>query len=151
MEVAGIASAPAPAQPAPDAGDSGCLIATAACGTELAPQVQVLREYRDGTLPATGSGSAFMSAFSAAYYSLSPHAADLEREHPAFRQAVAAVIAPLLHALHVAALADPHSEASVALHGAAAVLLAAGMYVGVPVAGAAVLRGRLRRWRRRRR
>ena len=148
VEVAEIASEPAPAQPAPDAGDSGCLIATAAYGTELAPQVQALREYRDGTLLATRSGSAFMSAFSAAYYSFSPHVADLEREHPAFRQAVAAMIAPLLHALHIAALADPHSEASVALHGAAALLLVAGMYVGVPTAGAAVLRGRLRRPRR---
>ena len=67
-------------QPAvPSADDSGCLIATAAHGIELAPQVQALREYRDGTLLATGSGSAFMSAFSAAHYSFSPYVADLER------------------------------------------------------------------------
>ena len=61
-------------------------IATAAHGTELAAQVQALREYRDGTLLATGSGSAFMSAFSAAYYSFSPHMADLENEYPALRR-----------------------------------------------------------------
>ena len=149
VEVAEAASVPQPQQPsAPDAYDSGCLIATAAHGTELAPQVQALREYRDGTLLATGSGSAFMSAFSAAYYSFSPHVADLGREYPAFRQAVAAMIAPMLHALHVAALADPGSEASVALHGIAALLIVAGLYVGAPAAGAAVaaraLRGRRR-------
>ena len=138
VEVAGIVSVPQPEQPAaPGEDDSGCLIATAAHGTELAPQVQALREYRDGTLLATGSGSAFMSAFSAAYYSFSPHVADLEREHPAFRQAVAVLIAPMLHALSVAALADPGSEASVAAHGVAAILLAAGMYAAAPSGAAA--------------
>ena len=160
VDVAEIVSVPQPAQPPPgpvptddsgwgdpdvggynasppDADDSGCLIATAAHGTELAPQVQALREYRDGTLLETGSGSAFMSAFSAAYYSFSPHVADIEREYPAFRQAVAAAIAPMLHALQVAALADPDSEGSVALHGIAALLLVVGLYVGVPSAGAA--------------
>ena len=148
MEVAGIVSVPQPQQPppAPDEDDSGCLIATAAHGTELAPQVQALREYRDGTLLETGSGSAFMSAFSAAYYSFSPHVADLEREYPALRQAVAAAIAPMLHALQVAALADPDSEESVALHGVAALMLVMGLYVGVPAAATAAaaraLRGR---------
>ena len=120
------------------------LIATAAHGTEIAPQVQALREYRDGTLLATGSGSAFMSAFSAAYYSFSPYVADLEREHPAFRQAVSVLIAPMLHALSVAALADPNSEASVAVHGIAAVLLAMGLYAGAPAGAAAATM----RWRR---
>ena len=112
--------------------DSACLIATAAHGTELAPQVQALCGDGDGTLLATGSGSAFMSAFSAAYYSFSPHVADLEREYPAFRQAAAAAIAPMLHALHVEALADPSSEESVVLHGIAALLLVMGLYVGLP-------------------
>ncbi len=151
VEVAGIVSVPQPPEP-PSADDSGCLIATAAHGTELAPQVQALREYRDGTLLATGSGSAFMSAFSAAYYSFSPYVSDLEREHPAFRQAAAVLIAPMLHALSVAALADPNSEASVAAHGVAAVLLAMGMYVGAPAGAAAAtlrwMRGRSRPGRR---
>ena len=145
VEAAGIVSVPQPEQPAaPGEDDSGCLIATAAHGTELAPQVQALREYRDGTLLATGYGSAFMSAFSAAYYSFSPHVADIEREHPAFRQAVSALIAPMLHALSVAALADPDSEASVAAHGVAALLLVAGLYVAAPAGAAAVAL----RWRR---
>ena len=134
----------------PGAGTSGgegggCLIATAAYGTELAPQVQALREYRDETLLATGPGSAFMSAFSAAYYSFSPHMADLEREHPALRHAVAALAAPMLHLLQVAAWADPASDISVVAHGAAAALLVAGMYAGMPAAGAALVVGAVRR------
>ncbi len=60
-------------------GGGGCLAATAAYGTELAPQVQALREYRDATLMATGHGQAPMSTFSAAHCAFSPHAADLER------------------------------------------------------------------------
>ncbi len=131
---------PEPAAPgAGGAAGGGCLIATAAHGTELAPQVQALREYRDETLMSTGHGRAIMPAFSAAYYSFSPHVADMEREHPAVRQAVAALIAPLLYALQAAALADHGSDASVLAHGAAAALLAAGLYAGVPAAAGAGL------------
>ena len=145
-DAAGVAPPPgAPA--APDDDDSGCLIATAAYGTELAPQVQALREYRDTTLLASGHGSAFMSSFSAAYYAFSPHVADLEREHPAVRQAVAALIAPMLYSLQVATQADPASEASVVAHGIAAILLVAGMYVGAPAAVAAGAAGIARRRR----
>ncbi len=136
-----------PAAPGDD--DSGCLIATAAYGTELAPQVQALREYRDGALLATGSGSAFMSAFSPAYYAFSPYVADLEREHPALRQAVAAMITPMLYTLQVAAQADPASEGSVLSYGIAAILLVSAVYAGVPAAGAAAAAWAVRRCRRR--
>ena len=50
----------------------GCLIATAAYGSEMSPQVQMLREIRDNQLMNTESGSAFMSAFNNVYYSFSP-------------------------------------------------------------------------------
>ena len=50
----------------------GCLIATAAYGSEMAPQVQLLREIRDNQLMNTESGSAFMSEHSMIlYYSFS--------------------------------------------------------------------------------
>ena len=49
----------------------GCLIATAAYGSEMAPQVQLLREIRDNQLMNTESGSAFMSGFNELYYSFS--------------------------------------------------------------------------------
>jgi len=62
--------------------EGGCLIATATYGSELAPQVQQLRELRDNQLLSTESGTAFMSTFNEMYYSFSPYIADMEREHP---------------------------------------------------------------------
>ena len=125
-----------PPTDAVDGDDNGCLIATAAYGTELAPQVQALRELRDGTLLSTGAGSAFMSAFSGAYYAFSPHVADLERENPAFKEAVGLFLTPMLYALQVVTLAEPGSEQDVLAYGIAAVALVAGMYVAAPAAGA---------------
>ena len=66
----------------------GCLIATATYGSELAPQVQMLREIRDNQLLQTESGSAFMTSFNELYYSFSPYIADMERESPVFKEIV---------------------------------------------------------------
>ena len=101
--------------------------------------MQALREIRDRTLLSTDAGTAFMSAFSPAYYAVSPHVADLEREHPAFRQAVAALAAPMLYALQVVDAAEPGSEHEVTAYGALAIALVAGMYVAAPAAGALYL------------
>ena len=46
----------------------GCLIATAAFGSEMAPQVQFLREIRDNTVMNTQSGATFMTGFNQFYY-----------------------------------------------------------------------------------
>ncbi|MBT6647139.1 MAG: pentapeptide repeat-containing protein, partial [Thaumarchaeota archaeon] len=50
----------------------GCLIATATYGSELSPQVQLLRELRDNQLLQTESGTQFMTMFNDVYYSFSP-------------------------------------------------------------------------------
>ncbi|GEM_PF-2473690 len=73
-----------------------CLIATAAFGSELAPQVQFLREFRDKHIMSTASGSSFMNVFNAWYYSFSPYVADYEREQPWMQQIVKGSIYPLL-------------------------------------------------------
>jgi peptide/nickel transport system substrate-binding protein len=74
---------------------SGCLIATAAFGSELAPQVQYLRNFREQHILSTASGSAFISAFNAIYYSFSPQVADYEREQPWLQNMVKAGLYPL--------------------------------------------------------
>ena len=115
----------------------GCLIATAAHGTELAPQVQLLREVRDGALAHTPAGSAFLGAFNSVYYAFSPAAADMVREHPAAAHAVRAAMAPLLSILSIMSLADWQSEWQVVALGALAATLAVGAYAAVPAAAAA--------------
>jgi len=83
-------------QPSPDSSSQGggCLIATATFGSELAPQVQQLREIRDNTLLQTESGASFMIGFNEFYYSFSPAIADLERENLVFKEAVKLAITP---------------------------------------------------------
>ena len=111
----------------------GCLIATAAYGSELAPQVQFLREIRDSTLLPTASGSSFMAGFNQFYYSFSPAVADLERKNVVFRDAVRVTIAPALYTLNIMTLADQNSDASVIAFGLLAIAAMAGIYVAGPV------------------
>ena len=111
----------------------GCLIATAAYGSELAPQVQFLREIRDGALLSTASGSSFMAGFNQFYYSFSPAVADLERENAVFRDAVRVAITPALYTLNIMALADQNSDASVIAFGLLAIAAMASTYVAGPV------------------
>lgn len=80
---------------------SGCLIATAAFGSDFAPQVQFLREFRDQRILATQSGSSFMVAFNAWYYSFSPYVADYERQNPIFQNVVRIALQPLLGILAI--------------------------------------------------
>ena len=110
----------------------GCLIATATYGTELAPQVQFLREVRDNQLMNTESGTTFMAGFNQLYYSFSPTIADMEREHPLFQEAVRAFITPMILTLSIMTLADDGSESEVLGLGISVILLNLGMYIAAP-------------------
>ena len=111
----------------------GCLIATATYGSELAPQVQQLRELRDNTLLNTESGSAFMSTFNNVYYSFSPTIADMERESPIFKEIVKVGLTPMISSLEIMENAD--SESEVLGLGLSVIMLNIGMYLGVPAFG----------------
>jgi len=108
----------------------GCLIATAAYGSEMSPQVQLLREIRDNQLMNTESGSAFMSGFNELYYSFSPIIADYERENPLFKEAVKIAITPLISSLSL--MESANSESEVLGLGLSVIALNLGMYLGVP-------------------
>ena len=110
----------------------GCLIATAAFGSELAPQIQFLREIRDNTMLQTQSGSAFMAGFNQFYYSFSPTIADYERENPAFKEAVKLTLTPLLTSLTLLQYADIDSESEMLGYGIGVILLNIGMYFVAP-------------------
>lgn len=111
---------------------SGCLIATAAFGTELAPQVQLLRETRDNILFSTGSGTAFMAGFNEFYYTFSPAVADFERENAVFRELVRGTITPMLSTLSILNYVDINSESEMLGYGIGIILLNVGMYFVAP-------------------
>jgi peptidyl-prolyl cis-trans isomerase B (cyclophilin B) len=108
----------------------GCLIATAAYGSELSPQVQLLREIRDNQLMNTESGTAFMSGFNELYYSFSPIIADYERENPLFKEAVKVGLTPMISSLSL--MENANSESEVLGLGLSVIALNLAMYLGVP-------------------
>jgi len=110
----------------------GCLIATATYGSELAPQVQKLRELRDNTLLKTESGSAFMIGFNEFYYSFSPTIVDYERQNPVFKETVKIAITPLITSLSILNHVEIDSEADVLGYGISLILLNVGMYFAAP-------------------
>tara|TARA_B100001173_G_scaffold58707_1_gene49178 strand:- start:335 stop:1075 length:741 start_codon:yes stop_codon:yes gene_type:complete len=108
----------------------GCLIATATYGSEMSQQVQQLRELRDNQLLQTESGTVFMNTFNDIYYSFSPTIADMEREHPMFKEAVKLAITPMISTLSLMENAD--SESEVLGVGISVIALNLGMYIAVP-------------------
>lgn len=122
----------------------GCLIATAAFGSEMAPQVQFLREIRDGTVLSTQSGTAFMTGFNQFYYSFSPYVADYERENPVFKEAVKVTLTPLLTSLTLLNYVDVDTEEEMLGYGIGIILLNIGMYFVAPAAVIIAIKNRIK-------
>lgn len=122
----------APQVPTPDEVGGGCLIATATFGTELAPQIQMLREVRDNVLLQTESGSSFMHTFNQFYYSFSPTVADWQRVNPIFKETVKITITPLITSLSILNYVEINSEAEMLGYGISLILLNAAMYFIAP-------------------
>jgi outer membrane protein assembly factor BamB len=70
--------------------DPRCFIATAAYGTPMADEIQVLREFRDGYLLTNPAGRAFTDF----YYSGSPPIAEFIDDHPALKPVVRVGLMP---------------------------------------------------------
>ena len=111
----------------------GCLIATAAFGSELSGPVQHLRELRDNSLLKTNSGTAFMSFFNTFYYSFSPQIADYQRENHFFKEIVKIMITPMISSLMLLDHVDMNSENDVLTYGSGIIFLNLMMYFAVPV------------------
>ena len=122
----------------------GCLIATAAFGSEMAPQVQFLREIRDNTVMSTQSGTAFMTGFNQFYYSFSPYVADYERENPVFKEAVKVTLTPLLTSLTLLNYVDVDSEQEMLGYGIGIIMLNIGMYFVAPAAAIIAIKNRIK-------
>jgi hypothetical protein len=114
-------------------GEGGCLIATAAFGSEMSIQVQQLRELRDNVVLKTESGKIFMGGFNEFYYLFSPAVSDYERQNEFFREGVKIAIVPLLSSLTVLNYVDIDSEVEMVGYGISLILLNVGIYFGIPV------------------
>ena len=115
----------------------GCLIATAAYGSEFSPQVQMLRDFRDHYVLATHGGFYFMKVFNVWYYSWSPAVAELERSNPTLRFTVKNLIYPLLVELEASktvylTLKGFNSEVAIVAAGFLASMLIGVTYFTIP-------------------
>lgn len=80
----------------------GCIIATTTYGSELSPEVQFLRGFRDKTVLNTFAGKNFMTVFNAWYYSFSPTIASAIAVNNALRWFMKILLYPLIGILHIA-------------------------------------------------
>lgn len=81
-----------------------CIIATAAFGSELSPEIQFLRTFRDEIVMSTFGGRTFITVFNAAYYSFSPPIAGLIMNYPLVAHVVRVFLYPLIATLHLTVL-----------------------------------------------
>ena len=123
----------------------GCLIATAAFGSEMSPQVQQLREIRDNVVMQTSSGKIFMSGFNQVYYSFSPYVADYERENPVFKEVVKVTLTPMLTSFLLLAHVPVDTEHEMLGYGVGVILLNIGMYFVAPAILFTVIKKKFRK------
>lgn len=81
-----------------------CLIATATYGSELAPEVMLLRNFRDRDILQTTAGASFMEVFNSFYYSFSPQAASTITSHSDVRAGMRILLYPMIGVLYASSL-----------------------------------------------
>ena len=113
-------------------GTRRCIIASAAHESELAPDLQFLRELRDETILRSFAGKHFMKAFDEFYYSFSPRAAEILEKASFLRSLARILISPLIASLRIAAAAvtplSSNSESTNVLFGMIASALTGTIY-----------------------
>jgi hypothetical protein len=118
---------------------SPCLIATATFGSELTPEVQFLRDFRDQQILHTFAGSNFMYLFNSWYYSFSPTIAQYESGNTVARSTLKAMLYPLIGILHLASFSYSALEFQPEVGVLAAGILASYMiglvYLALPMLG----------------
>ena len=83
----------------------GCLIAIATYGSELSPEVQFLRGFRDNLVLSSFAGRSFMTVFNEFYYSFSPGIALAISNNEVLRGTTKIILYPLIGILHISSTA----------------------------------------------
>ncbi|HYW01230.1 MAG TPA: CFI-box-CTERM domain-containing protein, partial [Candidatus Acidoferrum sp.] len=124
-----------------------CLIATATYGSQAAPEVQLLRNFRDNSIMKTRAGYGFMVVFNAWYYSFSPFVARSITSSHVEQAVMRVVLYPLVGILALSSgtftLTKGDPEVAVVLSGLEASFLIGSFYLGLPVG---FLRARVKRF-----
>jgi len=123
-----------------------CFIATATYGSESAPEVQFLRNFRDLYVLNTFSGRSFMVMFNSFYYSFSPQVASVIASNTFLREFMQIFLRPMLAILWLAyyvsfGVYQVDAEAGVMLTGLIACSLLGLVYLS-PVPALLAWRGR---------
>jgi streptogramin lyase len=117
-------------------GKSQCLIATATLGTELSPQIELLRTFRESILTSQ-TGASFLTIFNSWYYSFSPTAANYLRNHSNTRQVMKGVLYPLIGILSLSSglfsILSAYPENATLLSGLLASSMIGAFYFGIPL------------------
>ena len=121
----------------------GCLVATAAYGSEMSVQVQQLRELRDDVILGTTSGAMFVSGFNTVYYSFSPTISDIQREHLVFKEMTRIILTPLLASLSLLQHIDIETDFEMITYGVSIIILNLAIYVVLPIFIAILLHKKL--------
>lgn len=83
---------PEPVMPFPTLPNEGCFIATAAYGTEYAPEITILREFRDTILLTNHFGRILVTV----YYRYSPAIAEVIKNYPSLKELVRGLLLPVV-------------------------------------------------------
>jgi hypothetical protein len=118
--------------------ESRCIIATVTYGSELSPEVQFLRNFRDKIVLKTFAGSSFMMLFNRWYYSFSPQVARAIEENNIVQRPLKVLLRPLLGVLRASNLVyeklSLYPELSVLVTGLVTSTLIAIVYLSLPLA-----------------
>ncbi len=126
--------APTPVpSPTPTEENGRCIIATTTYGSELSPEVQFLRSFRNKYVLNTFAGKNFMTVFNAWYYSFSPGVASSISANNVLRGIMKILLYPLIGILHITAttysLFDLFSEFAILISGLVASSLIGVIYI----------------------
>lgn len=116
---------------------SRCLIATATYGSDLSPEVQLLRNFRDNSLEKSKTGSSFLVMFNAWYYSFSPSVANYLQKNVIARTFMKGILYPLIAFLFLASRLytglSAYPELATVLSGLLTSALMGAFYIGLPL------------------
>ena len=112
--------------------------------SEMAPEVQFLREIRDNTVMTTQSGTSIHDRLQPISTTLShQQLLTIERENPVFKEAVKVTLTPMLTSLTLLNYVEVDTDEEMLGYGISIILLNVGMYFVAPAAAIVVIKKKL--------